>query len=75
MEDFSKYEECHPRDFSEVLADFDFDALLSKYGPEGLWAIGNKMREVALEDVQLATKSWRKTNNAQNPKPRRSCFN
>lgn len=56
MEDFSKYEECHPRDFREVLADFDFDALLSKYGPEGLWVIGNKMREVALEDVQLATR-------------------
>jgi len=37
--------------WDHVLADFDFDALLSKYGPEGLCVISNKLREVALEDM------------------------
>ena len=31
--------------------DVDYDFLLNKYGPEGLFLIADKMKEVALKDV------------------------
>ena len=37
--------------WGHVLADFNFEEMLSKYGPEGLCVISNKLREVALEDM------------------------
>jgi len=36
---------------SEMDDDVDYDFLLNKYGPEGLWLIADKMKEVALKDV------------------------
>lgn len=36
--------------------EFDFDLLLSKYGPDGLWELADKLRDIAREDADFAKK-------------------
>lgn len=44
--------QTEPRKFEE----FDFEALLSKYGPDGLWELADKLQGIALKDVAFATR-------------------
>ncbi|MFA5404859.1 MAG: hypothetical protein WC358_07995 [Ignavibacteria bacterium] len=44
--------QTEPRKFEE----FDFEALLSKYGPDGLWELADKLRDIAREDADFAKK-------------------
>ena len=34
--------------------EFDFDALLSKYGPDGLYELGDILQGIALKDAEFA---------------------
>lgn len=43
-------EPAEPLKFEE----FDFDQLLSKYGPDGLWELSDKLREIALNDAEAS---------------------
>lgn len=46
-----KKAESPPTDFSQ---DIDFEYLLSKYGPEGLYELADKLKDVANNDVSDA---------------------
>ena len=41
---------------SQQQFDIDFEAMLHKYGPEGLYNIADKLKEVADKDVAKAMK-------------------
>lgn len=44
-------EPSEPLKFEE----FDFNQLLSKYGPDGLWELSDKLREIVMKDVEFST--------------------
>jgi len=44
--------DSNPIDFSQ---DIDFEYLLNKYGPEGLYELADKLKDIANEDVSDAT--------------------
>ena len=46
-------QEAEERNISNAL---DYDKLLNDYGPEGLYAIAQKLKDIANEDVNLALK-------------------
>jgi hypothetical protein len=52
--------QTEPRKFEE----FDFEALLSKYGPDGLWELADKLQGIALKDVEFAIRTSEDEDNA-----------
>jgi hypothetical protein len=45
---------------SRIFPEIDFDAMLSKYGPEGCWEIAEKLREISMNDMYEALEQCKK---------------
>lgn len=39
---------------SREFEEFDFEALLNKYGPDGLWELSDKLRDIAMKDAEAS---------------------
>lgn len=39
---------------SREFEEFDFEALLHKYGPDGLWELSDKLRDIAMKDAEAS---------------------
>lgn len=50
FKDFDKNRESNPFDFSDI----DFELLLNKYGPEGLYELADRLKNIADKDVSDA---------------------